>query len=61
MKSARDDRLLSANDVINLKFKIAPRVIKRVCKGIVFFFLFFFYKFQVYARAFVRIWTLRPC
>ena len=42
MKSAQDDRLLSANDVINLKFKIAPRVIKRVCKGIVFFFSFFF-------------------
>ena len=30
MKSAQDDRLLSANDVINLIFKMAPRLIKRV-------------------------------
>ena len=37
MKSTQDDRLLSANDVINLTFKIAPRLIKRVYKGIVFF------------------------
>ena len=30
MKSAQDDRLLSTNDVINLIFKMAPRLIKRV-------------------------------
>ena len=30
MKSVQDDRLLSANDVINLIFKMAPRLIKRV-------------------------------
>ena len=30
MKSAQDDRLLSANDVINLTFKMAPRLIKRL-------------------------------
>ena len=30
MKSAQDDRLPSANDVINLIFKMAPRLIKRV-------------------------------
>ena len=30
MKSAQDDRLLSANDVMNLTFKMAPRLIKRV-------------------------------
>ena len=30
MKSAQDDKLLSANDVINLTFKMAPRLIKRV-------------------------------
>ena len=36
MKSAQDDRLLSANDVINLIFKMAPRLIKRVynCLGL---------------------------
>ena len=33
MKSAQDDRLLSANDVINLTFKMAPRLIKRVYTG----------------------------
>ena len=40
MKSAQDDRLLSANDVINLIFKMAPRVIKRVyrCGHILLFF-----------------------
>ena len=32
MKSAQADRLLSANDVINLIFKMAPRLIKRVYK-----------------------------
>ena len=35
MKSAQDDRLLSANDVINLMFKMALRLIKRVYKGYV--------------------------
>ena len=30
MKSAQDDKLLSANDVINFIFKMAPRLIKRV-------------------------------
>ena len=32
IKSAQDDRLLSANDVINLIFKMAPRL-KRGLKG----------------------------
>ena len=32
MKSAQDDRSLSANDVINLIFKMAPRLFKRVYK-----------------------------
>ena len=31
--SAKDDRLLSANDVINLIFKMAPRLIKRVYRA----------------------------
>ena len=30
MESAQDDRLFSANDVINLIFKMAPRLIKKV-------------------------------
>ena len=30
MNSAQDDRVLSANDVINLILKMAPRLIKRV-------------------------------
>ena len=29
-ESAQDDKLLSANDVISLIFKMAPRLIKRV-------------------------------
>ena len=33
MKSAQDDRLLSANDVINLTFKMAPPLIQRAYTG----------------------------
>ena len=39
MKSAQDDRLLSANDVINWIFKMAPRLIKRVHDKIRFLFI----------------------
>ena len=36
MKSAQDDRLLSANDVINLIFKMAPRLTKGYIANIFF-------------------------
>ena len=38
IKSAQDDKLLSANDVINLIFKMAPRLIKSVYMGFKFLF-----------------------